>query len=228
MWNGKNKAVTFSFDDGVKQDIGAVEILNRYGLKSTFHLNSANFGTKNTLHWEGRVINRDKIEASDVRSLYEGHEVASHTKNHPDLTTISDEEIVYQVEEDRARLSELCGYEIVGLAYPNGACDERVIKVLREQTGIRYARTVRDNFSFDKQENLLDFSPTVHFIDERLEETVERFLALETDKPQLLYIWGHTYALDSIYMSWERFERVCQRLSGKKEIFYGTNKEVLL
>ena len=29
MWNGKKKAVTFSFDDGVTQDIRLVEILNK-------------------------------------------------------------------------------------------------------------------------------------------------------------------------------------------------------
>ena len=40
MWNGKKKAVTFSFDDGVTQDIRLIEILNKYGLKGTFNLNS--------------------------------------------------------------------------------------------------------------------------------------------------------------------------------------------
>ena len=40
MWQNKNKALTFSFDDGVKQDIRLVEILNKYGLKGTFNLNS--------------------------------------------------------------------------------------------------------------------------------------------------------------------------------------------
>ena len=35
-WQGKLKAVTFSFDDGVTQDKRLVEILNKYGLKATF------------------------------------------------------------------------------------------------------------------------------------------------------------------------------------------------
>jgi hypothetical protein len=30
MWNGKKKAVTFSFDDGVTQDIRLIEILDKY------------------------------------------------------------------------------------------------------------------------------------------------------------------------------------------------------
>ena len=32
MWQGKNKAVTFSFDDGVIQDRRAIAILDIYGL----------------------------------------------------------------------------------------------------------------------------------------------------------------------------------------------------
>ena len=40
MWNGKKKAITFSFDDGVSQDIRLIELFNKYGLKGTFNLNS--------------------------------------------------------------------------------------------------------------------------------------------------------------------------------------------
>ena len=38
MWDGKKKAITFSFDDGVTQDIRLVEIFNKYGLKCTFNI----------------------------------------------------------------------------------------------------------------------------------------------------------------------------------------------
>ena len=34
------KALTFSFDDGNVDDIRLIEILNKYGLKATFNLNS--------------------------------------------------------------------------------------------------------------------------------------------------------------------------------------------
>ena len=40
MWNGKKKAVTFSYDDGVTQDRRLVEMMNTYGVKGTFNLNS--------------------------------------------------------------------------------------------------------------------------------------------------------------------------------------------
>ena len=43
MWDNKNKAITFSFDDGVTQDIRLIEIMNKYGLRGTFNLNSERF-----------------------------------------------------------------------------------------------------------------------------------------------------------------------------------------
>ena len=49
---------------------------------------------------------------------------------------------------------------------------------------------------------------------------------LQTDKPQLLYIWGHSFELDVDSKRWEQFEEFCDLISGRNDIFYGTNKEV--
>lgn len=37
MWEGKRKAVTFSYDDGVEQDKRLVELFARYQVKGTFN-----------------------------------------------------------------------------------------------------------------------------------------------------------------------------------------------
>ena len=50
------KAVTFSYDDGVTQDIRLVEILNRYNLKATFNLNSELLGKGGSLDILGKRI----------------------------------------------------------------------------------------------------------------------------------------------------------------------------
>ena len=39
---GRHKALTLSYDDGQVYDRRLVEILNRAGIKATFHLNSGN------------------------------------------------------------------------------------------------------------------------------------------------------------------------------------------
>lgn len=230
MWNGKKKAITFSFDDGVTQDERLIAILNEYGLKGTFNLNSSLLGLPNALDRNGRRVLHNKISPSDVGRIYDGHEIAVHTMTHPNLTRLDDDVVAYQVESDRRMLSELAGYEVVGMAYPCGGVnnDDRVAAVIREQTGVKYARTITSTHCFDRQENLFRFDPSVYYVEDCLEKIADEFLALEADEPQLLYIWGHSYEMDAEYISWERFEEICKKLSGHTDIFYGTNKETLL
>ena len=230
MWNGKKKAVTFSYDDGVMQDIRLIGIFNRYGLRATFNLNSGLLGRENTLIRGGVQIRHDKVCPADVRAVYDGHEVAAHTLTHPALCTLPDKEVVRQVEEDRQALSALVGYEVIGMAYPGGGVnhDARVEQLVREHTGIRYARTIDANGSFALQRELIAFAPTVYHLDmDKMLALGEEFLASEANTPQLFYIWGHSYEFDA-WDLWESFETFCRRLGSHEEVFYGTNREVLL
>lgn len=232
MWNGKMKALTFSYDDGVTQDRRLVEIFNKYGLKATFNINSGLLGKENSLIRDGVEIRHDKIAPEEVTVLYRGHEVAAHTLTHPSLKKLEDDaEIIRQVEEDRLALSLLLGYDVVGFAYPGGSShfDSRVAELIRRHTGVKYARGTASTYSFDEQKDLYSFEPTVyHHVDmDKMFELGERFLALEPDSPQCFYIFGHAYEFD-IRDEWDRFEEFCRMMSGKNDIFYGTNKEVLL
>lgn len=226
MYQGKMKAITLSFDDGVIQDRRMVEILNRYGLKCTFNLNSALWGV--TIQVGDKVrIDHTRIAPSEVAPLYRGHEVAVHTLTHPNLTTLPDAEIIRQVETDRKNLSALCGYEVIGMAYPCGGVNnnDHVAEVIRENTGVKYSRTITSTYSFEQQENLYRFNPTLHVKDARCEEICKAFLEAEFDSPKLLYIWGHSYEFD-FDDSWDRFKAICRLISGHEDVFYGTNREV--
>ncbi len=231
MFNGKMKAVTFSYDDGITQDQRLITLLNKYGLKATFNLNSDLLGTGGGIVREGRTVALVRPRPEEVRAIYEGHEVASHTLTHPLLTEMSDDEIVKQVEGDRLKLSELVGYNVEGFAYPCGGVNynTRVAEVIKERTGIRYCRTTVSNHSFDLQDNLYEFKPTVYHHEEwdEMFKLAEDFVALTPDEPKIFYIWGHTFEFD-INNSWDRFEELCKIISGKDDIFYGTNREVLL
>ncbi len=231
MFNGKMKAVTFSYDDGVTQDQRLIKIFEKYGLKCTFNLNSGLLGKPGSLVREDVTVAHVKPRACEVRAIYEGHEIAVHTLTHPALSHLSDEDVVREVEEDRLALSELAGYEVVGMAYPGGThvMNEHVADLIRTRTGVKYARTTTSTHNFDVQTNLHIFNPTVyHHVEwDKLFELGEKFLALKPDVPQIYYIWGHAYEFD-IHGDWERFEEFCRMISGHGDIFYGTNREVLL
>lgn len=230
MFQGKKKAVTFSYDDGVTQDRRLVKLLDTYGLKATFNINSQLLGLKGELQVKGTTVSHDKIAPGEVAELYRGHEVAVHTLTHPNLTTLPEEEIIRQVEEDRLALEKLTGREIHGMAYPCGGVnnDDRVADIIRRHTGVRFSRTITSTHCFDKQDNLLRFNPTVYHLDvDKMFELGRRFLELEPEEPQLFYIWGHSYELDA-GDGWEQLEAFCRLISGQTDIFYGTNTEVLL
>lgn len=225
----KLKAVTFSYDDGITQDIRLIELLNKYGLKCTFNLNSELLGTGITLIREGLRIAHYKINPEDVKEIYAGHEVAVHSLTHPDLTTLDEAEIIRQVEQDRLNLSALVGYEVVGMAYPCGPNDDRVAGIIREKTGIKYSRTVTDVDSFDLQKNLYRFNPNVYHLNfDRMMKMGKEFVELKADKPQIFYIWGHSYEMDYGPDYWIKLEEFLELISNKDDIFYGTNSEVLL
>lgn len=232
MWNGKQKAITFSYDDGITQDKRLVKLLNRYDLKATFNLNTEKLGEKHALWLYDRVtVAHCKFRPEEVRAVYEGHEIAGHTLRHPLLPSIEDDaEIIRQVEEDRMRLSEIAGYEVLGFAYPCGGknYDDRVSDLIRNHTGVRYARTTVCNDGFDPQEDLFQFHPTVYHLHfDKLFALAEEFLEMKPTSPKLFYIWGHSYEFD-IDDTWDRFEEFCRLISGKDDIFYGTNQETLL
>lgn len=230
LFDGKWKALTFSYDDGVVQDRRLVELFNKYNLKATFNLNSGLLDTARDIKVDGITVDHTKVSSSEVRDLYRGHEVAVHTINHPSLPTLEEKDIITQVEEDRKRLSALAGYEVCGMAYPGGGInnDDRVAEIVKRNTGVKYARTIASTGSFEMQDNLYRFNPTIYHRNwVKMEELVKTFIDLKPEKPTIFYIWGHSYELDA-KNEWVIFEEYCKMLSNRDDIFYGTNREIIL
>lgn len=224
------KFLTFSYDDGVTQDKRLVKIFDKYGLKATFNINSELLGTPGSLRRQNMWIGHNKVEPGEVPLLYQNHEVAIHTLTHPLLTEVSDEEVVRQVEKDRENLEKLTGQSVVGMAYPGGGInyDDRVAELIRRNTKMCYARTTVCNYGFDVQEDLLLFKPTVYHLEfDRMMELGEEFVKMKPESLQIYYIWGHSYEFD-YHDTWGDFEKFCKMISGRDDIFYGTNREVLL
>ena len=97
-------------------------------------------------------------------------------------------------------------------------------KGVKEQVFIHWGPST-GNFSIPSDR--FAWNPTVYYIDtDELFRLGEEFLRIQSDEPQLFYIWGHAYELDA-WDFWDRFEEFCAKISGKDDIFYGTNREIL-
>ncbi|MBR4451869.1 MAG: polysaccharide deacetylase family protein [Clostridia bacterium] len=230
MFNGRMKALTFSFDDGVTQDRRFVSLLNKYSLKAAFNLNSGLFGRENTLTVGPKTVSQSRITADEAAELYRGHEIAVHTSEHLNLTKLDEEGIIAQTEGDRHRLSQIAGYPVEGMAYPCSGVNynSEVIRILKEKTGIKYVRTGISSGNFELPSNLFEINPTVWFSDfDSLFRLGREFIELRPSSPKIFYIGGHSYELD-INDTWDKFEEFCRIISGRDDIFYCTGAEAFL
>lgn len=210
---GKYKAVTFSFDDGQIFDRKLVEMFNRYGLKGTFNLNSGRMGTG------------PYVSATEIKSLYHGHEIASHSVSHPFLTDLSTGDLIKEILKDRETLENLCETTVTGFAYPFGMFNQQIASVL-ESLGIEYARTVTNSTFFTAPADFMEWNPGMHYRQAFSNKQIDRFLLSDPDRdPQILYIWGHSYELEQNH-EWLAMEELCKKVSAHSNIWYCTNREL--
>lgn len=224
VWDGRKKAFTMSYDDGIESDRKLVDIINYYKIKCTFNLNSGLIGDGGS--WKDKDFEVRRLPLEGLKELYAGHEIAVHGTKHLAPPELSDEELKEELLTDKQRLGELFGEVPVGMAYAYGAYDDRTVEYLAS-IGIKYARTVCDAGSFDMQTDLLRFKPTCHHQNENVFELIDDFVNLSSDKPQIFYLWGHSYEFDG-NDNWDRLEKICESIAGHDDIFFGTNREVLL
>lgn len=211
---GKHKVLTMSYDDGRIFDRQLVKIFNKYGIKGTFHLNS---GIDNEYG--------ERVPLSEIKELYKGHEVASHTLTHPTIERCPLDQVVQQVIEDRKLLEDAAGYPVRGMSYPNGSYSQDIINLL-PACGIEYCRVVGNTDDFAFPENYLAWKSTCHH-GHNLMENAGRFADLhKTQYLYMMYVWGHSYEFDRDN-SWDLIEGFCKFIGGRDDIWYATNIEIV-
>lgn len=221
---GRARALTFSYDDGVEQDLRLRTLLDRYGLKGTFNLNSG------LLTAPGAAPADPLIRRMTERQVLEAfagtpHEIGLHGLRHLYLEQLPPARATYEILEDRARLEALFHTWVRGGAYPYGTWNEQTLDSLRA-CGVDYFRTTQDSHSFDVPQDWLRLAPTCHHNDPQLPALAERFLHDPVERrPYLFYIWGHSYEFERDD-NWALIENLAQTLSGRAEVYYATNGEV--
>ncbi|MDR2747771.1 MAG: polysaccharide deacetylase family protein [Treponema sp.] len=227
--NGKMKALTLSYDDGVEQDRKLVEILNRRGLKAAFNLNSGiQTGAGGWVNKDtgGRDVHIRRMNVRGLAELYAGHEIAVHGLTHPHLENLDEESVRNELEQDKFNLERIFGITVHGMAYPFGTYNDTVVKTLAA-CGLKYGRGVKSTYSFDVSAEPLVYQPSCHHADPRLMELAERFIKLQPSVPQVFYVWGHSYEFDTAH-NWQVIEDFCRLMADRDDIFYATNAQALL
>jgi hypothetical protein len=216
----KTKAITLSFDDGFNCDKEMAEILDKYGIKCTFNVNS------------GRIESeKNRVQFEEFASVYKNHEIACHSFTHPHFNNLDLGGVAYQIVKDRELLEEKTGKIVDGFAYPFGLWgeDEGMVDCIGK-CGIKYGRTTVSTYNFELPTDYLRWNPTCHQADPKLFDLAAEFFAPDDIehpwriKPRLFYIWGHSFEYID---KWEKLEEMCEVISGKDNVWYATNGEII-
>ena len=220
--NGKHYAVTFSYDDGRTDDRRLVEIFNKYGAKCTFNLYSANLNS-----------GRDEycIMRDEIKTLYEGHEIACHAYHHPHLERMTIKDQYEELISDREALEKYSGKLVRGMAFPYGTYNADTLAAMKI-AGIEYGRTTASTHNFVVPDDFLTWHPTCHHND--CEKQIDQFIYNIEKAPWraggLLYIWGHSYEFTQkdAAVDFDVFEGYIKRLSEySHDIWFATNVEIM-
>lgn len=223
--DGKSKVLTLSYDDCVVQDIRLIEILNKYGIKATFNINTGLYLSEEA----AREKFYGRLKLSEAKKLYikSGHEVAVHGLTHPFLEKQKTEEILTEIIEDRKNIEQQYGTLARGMAYPFGTYNDEVVSAL-EKCGICYSRTTIPTESFRFPENWLTLHPTCHHRNQKLMELAKKFIEEKSHYDcdnWLFYVWGHSFEFDN-NDNWEVIEKFAEYIGGREDVWYATNIEI--
>jgi peptidoglycan/xylan/chitin deacetylase (PgdA/CDA1 family) len=144
--HARGKRVAVTFDDAYRS-IGeqGFPLLSRLGLPGTLFVPTEWVGRDSPMAWNGinRYVGgeheRELLPMSwaEISALSNaGWEIGSHTRSHPDLTTLADDALDAELAGSRADLEERLGRPCTAIAYPYGFTDARVVRAA-ERAGYR-------------------------------------------------------------------------------------------
>lgn len=220
---GKEKAFTLSYDDGVFADVRLMEILQQYGVSCTFNLNSGLFHRQD---WHNR------LPEADVLKLFgePPHEIALHGHRHLFLSKCAPVQIVEEIVCNRKYLESNFHRVVNGMAYAYGDVNSEIENVCK-QCGVVYGRTTHATHEFSIPQDFLQWNPTCHHGDERLNELAQKFVStapsdfVKAREPYLFYVWGHSYEYDD-HNNWQVLIDLLQKVARRNDVWYATNGEI--
>ncbi len=236
----RRKFFAWSFDDGLEQDKQIIAILKEYGMGATFHLNSGLFGDKT---YEGRIGNLGmtempaakyeakahhllpyvphfRIPQDEVKQVYEGFEIASHTAHHVNLARCPEDRRQKEIADDVKALSGLFGQEVTGFAYPYGIGVKQSREAL-QKAGVRYARIAVSRPTFRFPADPLQMPLSCWHVSAKAFDTLDAFFKADPEDDDLFFLmFAHGYEFDfgTKESNWDKFRRICETVAKHEDV----------
>lgn len=222
---GKFKAMTFSYDDGVVEDKKLINLFKKYGVKATFNYNSCHFGEydrEDTLVLPEGHLTEDELKAISADPQFE---IACHGHIHPYYASLPQAAVTNDIIKNRNELERITGKIIRGFAYPSVSATNNVSETALKAADIAYVRTTDSSNSFTMPKNWYRWHTTCHHKD--APDLYEKFAELKETiyAPYLMYVWGHSFEFER-QNNWGLIENLLENCYSNPEIWFATNMEI--
>lgn len=224
---GLDKALTLSYDDAKTTDIRLIRLMEKYGVKGTFNINTAPrwFPPEEKEYPKGEFGRMTRRQCLEIYKS-ENVEVAAHGRQHANLTQLDNDGAFEELIRDKQEIERMFQVPCRGFAYAGGKYDNRSVKIL-ERCGFAYARTVEGTHRFDLPHDWLRMGTTCHHNAENLPELADAFLADEPNlmEPKLFFLWGHASEFEKDDKWWV-IENFLEKVGNREDVWYATNIEI--
>lgn len=233
--------VTTSWDDGHSGDPRLAELLASKGMLGTFY-------------WTVDHPEFTYPGPQETQALLDmGMEIGGHTMTHPDLTSLDDDQLKWELETSKAQLEDYVQRPVRTFCYPFGYFNRRVRDAVRN-AGYELARTTeafRTTTGPDpllvpvtmqvfphgkkthlthslRRRNLVGLANwlTRHRAGSDMEEIVSQSLDHIQANGGILHIWGHSWELERFDL-WAAFERLLDVVTERGDLQHVTNDALI-
>lgn len=127
--NSRKHAVVITFDDGYKDLLEVIPLVKKYNIHPiAFILSHPEKANRKELGNTNTFLTTDEIK----RLYREGFQIGSHSATHTNLTTLSNEQLEFEIIQSKKTLEKKLGIPVKYFAYPKGYYNAKVIAVVKK------------------------------------------------------------------------------------------------
>lgn len=211
------KLFVISFDDGTVHDLRFIELLNKYNIKASLNLNS---GLEDFVwYYDGYPIKRLKL--CEYVDYFLNHEVCSHTLSHPYLTSLSEDELIYEINQDVYNLERIFKRKVRSFAVPFTECNEREIEIIKRNTKIENIRLSCYASDFNFPKDPYHYKITALYNDCDVYKKLDEFIDIDNG---IFILCGHSYEF-FVNIEWDKIEDILKYVVSFNDIEIVTLEE---
>jgi peptidoglycan/xylan/chitin deacetylase (PgdA/CDA1 family) len=154
--NRTDNLVAITFDDGYRDFYeNAYPILKQYAYPSTVYVVSELAGKFNTWDSENEIVSKPLMDWDMIREVSkQGVEIGSHSRSHPQLSTLSVEALQEELQGSKSALEKKLNTKVDHFCYPYGNLDPSVKEAV-QKAGYRSAVTTQRGHVVERFDSFL-------------------------------------------------------------------------